>query len=106
MTIEKAIERIKRNKCLLDRNDNCHCQWVTEGFGTCDECEFGIALKALEQHPVITGRWIKYGVKWGGMQMWKCSICGSCFNVNVNEYSKPPHECCPNCKARMVESEE
>ena len=51
MTREKAIEKLKNHKCHIDGQDKC--QWVTEGFGNCDECEIGVALKALEQEPIL-----------------------------------------------------
>ena len=51
MTREKAIEKIKEHKCHIDGQDKC--QWVTEGFGNCDDCEIGVAIKALEQEPIL-----------------------------------------------------
>lgn len=72
MTNEEAIERLKRDKCLLDGNDNCRCQWVTEEFGSCDECEFGVAIKALEtlQHidTVLNGTLEVHGFPTGMIQ--------------------------------------
>ena len=51
MTREKAIEKLKNHKCHIDGQDKC--QWVTEGFGNCDDCEIGVAIKALEQEPIL-----------------------------------------------------
>lgn len=49
MTREEAIEKLKRHKCYIDGENKC--QWVTEGFGNCADCEIGVAIEALTAEP-------------------------------------------------------
>lgn len=51
MTREQAIEKLQANRCRIHGEG---CQWVKEGFGTCDECEVGVALRYLK---ALDGTW-------------------------------------------------
>jgi len=53
MTREEAINDIRRRTCKGSHSKPNECQWKEEGFGTCEECGFGLAIKALEQEPVL-----------------------------------------------------
>lgn len=63
---------------------------------------FDVAIKALEQQPKV-GKWIKTSLSQvsGGdfNRGFKCSCCGYVTVVDDFNY-------CPNCGARMTESEE
>ena len=56
------------------------------------------------QEPKI-GYWSKFGEKWGGTQAWECSICKNHYDIHA-VYTKIPYNYCPNCGAKMVESQE
>lgn len=58
-----------------------------------------------EQEPKI-GHWIKYGIPRCGEQHYKCTNCDEYFNFGVySDYYKKAFKFCPNCGAKMVESE-
>lgn len=51
MTNKEAIEKLKKQKCYVDGEDKC--QYVTEGFGDCSECEVNKAIEALENQETV-----------------------------------------------------
>lgn len=60
-----------------------------------------VAIKALEQQPKI-GYWIAIDYQRG---IFRCSACHTEGYVNTQMY-KPIWEYCPNCGAKMSESED
>lgn len=49
MTNEEAIKEIKRRNCKGYKHEEM-CQWAGEGFGSCEECCYGLAMKVLENN--------------------------------------------------------
>lgn len=92
MTREEAIEILK---VLID--------YEYYGYDKYLEA-LEMAIKALEQQPK-TGQWLQCSEPWGGMQEWKCSNCQNCYDANKS-YKIIPYNYCPNCGAKMTESEE
>ena len=67
---------------------------------------YDMAIKALEQEPK-TGHWIKYGIPRCGEQHYKCTSCG--YYINFGQWGElytKEFKYCPNCGARMAESED
>lgn len=52
MTREEAIKEIKRRNCKGYKHEEM-CQWAGEGFGSCEKCCYGLAIKVLEQEPFM-----------------------------------------------------
>lgn len=64
-----------------------------------------MAIEALEQQK--TAKWIKYGVPRCGEQHYQCTSCG--YYINFGQWGEvytKEFKYCPNCKAKMVESQE
>lgn len=67
---------------------------------------YDTAIKALEQEPK-TGYWIKYGAPRCGEQHYKCTLCE--YYINFGQWGElytKEFKYCPNCGAKMQESEE
>ena len=86
MTNEEAIKMLKSK---IDGHTDTSYEWC--------EC-VRIAIKALEQQKV--GRWIDIQSCWSDLTRFRCT-CDQCgdFNNKITQY-------CPNCGAKMVESQE
>lgn len=87
MTREEAIKFLE-----LDKESRGKC-FISDAID--------MAIKALDQEPK-TGHWIiveELHGEWEGTKKYACDKCGEKVGVFKSNY-------CPNCGARMVESEE
>ncbi len=87
MTREKAIKVI---------------EIIEKRFITLDKEELqalDMAIKALEQEPVIHAKWER-GYSFPDGVYWKCSHCNELIKVKI------PMHYCNNCGAKMVEPQE
>lgn len=94
MKIEEARE------VLQEQIDRYGQEYDAEGIEALE-----MAIKALEKEPK-SGHWEQYGDSWE--DKFKCSECGKeqpkilCGEQIIGHWS----DYCPNCGARMVESED
>ena len=87
MTVQKAIDDLKHRYCNTVRGQ---CQWITEGFGTCDDCEIGVGIKSLEA--------------WGHIKadIMQLRDTECCQNDSFDEYSEGRYDVACHC-LRIIE---
>lgn len=87
MTPQEAIYNLKRAKCVPYKKETLK-----------------MAIKALKQEPK-TGHWIEQD-GYDGDTYYDCSECGESFCLIDGTPTDNLYNYCPNCGAKMAESEE
>ena len=96
MTNEEAKRRIEICRDFLANNYS--------DMGEPNFMAFDMAIKALEQEPK-TGHWIEEEM-FDGEVVYKCSKCGGLYWLERGTPKDNKYNFCPNCGARMAESED
>ena len=87
MTAEKAVCILRESDVIENQNDR------ETGEPTEQKIALDMAIKALERS---TGHWVHDGSHW--KNRFNCSVCNYYLIDEPTKY-------CPNCGARMIESE-
>lgn len=99
MTIDECIDILDDNFTVL----NTHGHYTES-----EESEaIDMAIEALSQPEQKVGHWIKYGVPRCDEQHYQCTNCEYYINFGMwgKVYTKE-FKYCPNCGAKMVETQE
>ena len=120
MTNEQVVKHLTAKLECLTRSKGFHekCDSYNSYEG-CYECDLAykqgnigeqieslkIAIQALEQEPK-TGHWIEYGIPRCEEQHYQCTNCDYYINFGKwGELYTKEFKYCPNCGAKMTESE-